>query len=137
MAYRLENVDAAARKFIDVLGIEDMEGPEDLAAVGLRVAISWDTGIEVIAPLPAGGHSEQIRQHIDTHGEGMFGVVYQVEDIDAADRRAAAHDHPSRARLDPFQVKPGWRGRFSYLMESPLTPIAGVEMTLIQMERRE
>lgn len=136
MAYRLENIDVATAKFVDVLGIQDMEGPEDLLAVGLRVAISWETGIEIIAPLASGAHSAHIRQYIDSHGEGLFGVVYQVADLDAADRRAAAHGHPSRARLDPFEVNPGWRKRFSYLMESPLTPVAGVEMTLIQIGPR-
>lgn len=134
MAYRLENLDSAVQNFTDVLGIDDMEGPRDFEEIGLRIAISWKTGIECIAPLASGWASEGIRQHIDTHGEGVSGIVYRVSDLDEADQRAAACGFAPTMRLNPLDVNAKWAERFRYIMESPLPPVAGVDVTLIQID---
>jgi len=53
---------------------------------GLRCAISWDAGIELVAPLP--GRSSFAEKHIAKHGEGLMGVVFAVDDVDEARQRA-------------------------------------------------
>lgn len=61
---------------------------EEAAAFGVRAAFSWDGGIELVSPIPgAGSHLEKI---LDAKGEGLIGVVWAVDDADAA--RAAGED---------------------------------------------
>lgn len=55
---------------------------EEAAEFGVRAAFSWDGGIELIAPLP--GRDSHIEKILDAKGEGIIGVVWAVEDADAA-----------------------------------------------------
>ena len=53
---------------------------EEASAFGVRVLMSWDGGIELVAPLEgAGSHVDAI---LDTKGEGLIGVVWAVADAD-------------------------------------------------------
>jgi methylmalonyl-CoA/ethylmalonyl-CoA epimerase len=53
---------------------------------GLRCAISWDAGIELVAPLR--GRDSFAEKHIARHGEGLMGVVFAVDDVDEGRQRA-------------------------------------------------
>jgi len=134
MLYREENFDAALATFTQTLGITDFETPLDLHEMGLRVSVSWDSGLELIAPLGEGAYAAPMRAHLDAKGEGVFGLVYRVPDLEAAEARATANGHPPRGRIDCFTANPDWRERFSYAMEAPLEPIAGIDVTLIQLD---
>ncbi len=50
--------------------------------MGIDVAISWDAGIELIAPLP--GKDIFLGQLIEQNGEGIQSVVFEVDDADEA-----------------------------------------------------
>ena len=50
--------------------------------MGIDVAISWDAGIELIAPIP--GKDLFLEQLIEQNGEGIQSVVFDVEDADEA-----------------------------------------------------
>ena len=50
--------------------------------MGIDVAISWDAGIELIAPIP--GKDIFLEQLIEQNGEGIQSVVFQVDDADEA-----------------------------------------------------
>ncbi len=50
--------------------------------MGINVAISWDAGIELIAPIP--GKDFFLEQHIEQNGEGIMSVVFDVDDADKA-----------------------------------------------------
>ncbi len=50
--------------------------------MGIYVAISWDAGIELIAPIP--GKDIFLEQHIEQNGEGIMAVVFGVDDADEA-----------------------------------------------------
>lgn len=54
--------------------------------LGLNVAISWDAGIELCAPMP--GCDSFLEQHIEQNGEGIMAVVFSVDDADQARDRA-------------------------------------------------
>jgi hypothetical protein len=104
----------------------------------LRVAVSWDTGLEIISPMASGGYSEQASGFIESRGEGLFGMVWQVPDLGEAEQRATAAGHPpDSARLDCFLANPLWRERFSLALESNLEKVSGVAVTLIQLEPRD
>ena len=50
--------------------------------LGMDVAISWDAGIELCAPIPRKGTF--LEQHIEQNGEGIMAVVFAVPDADEA-----------------------------------------------------
>ncbi len=61
---------------------------EDAEAFGVEVAMAWEAGIELVAPLPE--RPSQVRAFLEKNGEGLMGAVLAVEDVDAS--RAAAEE---------------------------------------------
>jgi hypothetical protein len=137
LIYRPENFDAAVTDFANALGIADFGETIEPPGFGLRVAVSWATGLELIAPLGEEGFSGEAWDFLNTRGEGLFGLVWEVDELEAGEARAAAAGFPRKAeRLDCLLANPVWRARFSVAMEAPLEPIAGVGVTLIRVEPR-
>jgi hypothetical protein len=135
MLYREENFDRAVESFRATLGVTDFDGPIVLDKMGLRIAVSWDTGLELITPHGSGGFADHMRAHLDAKGEGVFGLVYRVPDLDAGEARAIAAGHPRQGdRINCFDANPEWRSRFLLALEAPIAPIAGIEVTLIQLD---
>lgn len=54
----------------------------EAAAFGVRVAMAWDAGIELVSPIP--GVPSPIRTEMERNGEGLKGVVFAVDDADEA-----------------------------------------------------
>lgn len=134
LLYREENFDAAMASFREALGIDDFDEPFFPVDLGLRCTVSWRTGIELIAPHGTEGYAEHMRAHLAEKGEGFFGLVYEVPDLEAGQARAAKAGYEARGRLDCLHANPAWTALFSKAVEAPLTPIAGVDVTLIQLE---
>lgn len=135
LIYPLDRFAAARDDFASALGITDFETLEP-PGFGIRVAISWATGLELIAPLDEpGGFPAQARRIIAEQGEGLFGLVWEVADLAAAEDRArAAVSATAGRRIDCLASHPAWRERFSLALESTLGEIHGVRLTLIQLE---
>ena len=55
---------------------------------GMNVAISWDAGIELCAPMPGREKDSLVSQFLDDHGDGILSVVFGVRDADLAKERA-------------------------------------------------
>lgn len=136
LLYKEENFDVAMANFRDTLSIDDFDEPFFPPDLGLRVTVSWRTGIELIAPYGVEGYSEHMRAHIAQKGEGFFGLVYEVPDLASGEARAAQAGHPPHgARLDCLHANPKWSALFSQAIEAPIASIAGVDVTLIQLDR--
>jgi hypothetical protein len=71
-----ENVDSAAETFAKLLDIE-WEGPFDAEEVGLRCYVSWDAGLELVAPFDK-AKMPDMAAFLGTHGEGIYRVVFGV-----------------------------------------------------------
>jgi hypothetical protein len=57
----------------------------DLPELGVVVLVSWEGGLEIMSPVhETGTHAEQSRQFLAEKGEGVFSVVFNVPDLDAA-----------------------------------------------------
>jgi len=54
----------------------------EAASFGVRVAMAWDAGIELVSPLP--DVQSRIRDDMAQTGEGVKGVVFAVDDADEA-----------------------------------------------------
>jgi hypothetical protein len=60
---------------------------------GISVAISWEAGIELCAPLP--NVDSIIRQFLEQNGEGVMSVVFGVEEIEEAKVQAEGAGIPA------------------------------------------
>jgi catechol 2,3-dioxygenase-like lactoylglutathione lyase family enzyme len=50
------------------------------ALFGISVAVSWEAGIELCAPLP--GRESVVTQFLEENGEGIMSIVFAVEEIE-------------------------------------------------------
>ncbi len=59
---------------------------DDAEKMGIRVALSWDAGIELVAPMP--DRDSFVTNIIEQRGEGLIGVVFALDDVEAAHEAA-------------------------------------------------
>lgn len=108
---RPENLDAYVEKFSQLLGVsfDDSIHAED---AGVRAALSWDSGLEIVAPLREEG---RYWERLQRFGEGCTVLVFGVEDIDeAADRANEMGIETREWRFDPSYP---WLRRFRSFRE--------------------
>tara|TARA_Y100001970_G_scaffold277051_1_gene380677 strand:+ start:274 stop:720 length:447 start_codon:yes stop_codon:yes gene_type:complete len=76
--------EAAKSYFEQLIGAEFAPENTDgeAASFGVRVAMAWDAGIELISPLP--DVPSRIRDDMEITGEGVKGVVFAVDDAENA-----------------------------------------------------
>ncbi|MDG2303727.1 MAG: VOC family protein [Candidatus Binatia bacterium] len=89
----------------------------DAEAYGVRCSISWNAGIELVSPVD--GRDSRIRTFLETNGEGLAGVIFAVEDVDATKQKAEAADIPVLGGLDytQEQIDEHLQGRFTKYKE--------------------
>jgi len=75
---------------------ERMHGPTVPGADDqIDVFLDYDCGIELIAPLGAdSANAADLTKFLDQHGEGIFALVYQVDDLDRSLASAKAEGYP-------------------------------------------
>ncbi|MCH7667427.1 MAG: VOC family protein [Acidobacteria bacterium] len=83
------DIEGSKHFFADLLGATFIDTPlQDTEAFGLRVSMAFDAGIELSSPLE--GVDSALAAMLTERGEGIVGVVFAVEDADAAKTRAEA-----------------------------------------------
>ena len=55
---------------------------DDVVTLGIRAAMSWDAGIELVSPMP--DRESFVREIIEQRGEGLIGVVFAVDNVEEA-----------------------------------------------------
>lgn len=85
---RLENLDA------NIADLEKLTGATltrfERKDMGFVMCISWEAGLEVVAPLEEPTEFNQwLRDWLDTRGEGVISVVFGVRDLDRHKARLA------------------------------------------------
>ena len=135
------DIEAGKRFFEDVLGAEFAPENDDgeAAAFGVRVAMAWEAGVELVAPLP--DVDSAMRRELDANGEGIKGVVFAVDDADssmaAAAERGVGHYYSLDYDQDTIDRK--CEGRFTrykqYFLEVR-APLSGTVLLGEFMERR-
>ena len=69
----------------------NFHGPVEKLDIGVRLYISWTSGLEVVSPVSdTAPWSVHMRSILAQRGEGVIGVVFGVADIDDARRHAQA-----------------------------------------------
>jgi len=124
----VRDIDTAAKRYSELLGISF---PHSVIRddYGVRVKVSWDGGIELISPID---NNSMLAKFIEKRGEGLFGVVFTVSDIEEA--RARADKKGFRVTGD---VDSGLPEGFTVFKEITLHPkdTYGIPTLLLQSER--
>jgi len=82
LAYRnVERQAEAKEQFSALLGLDDWDDLGELDEAGVRVFVSWSSGLELLAPTRA---ESMIEHHLAERGEGLFSLVVGVADLDTA-----------------------------------------------------
>ena len=89
----------------------------EAAAFGVRVAMAWESGIELISPIP--GIESPIQKEMEANGEGIKGIVFAVDDADHAMAQGNELGLSSLYDLnyDQKQIDAKCQGRFSTYKE--------------------
>lgn len=81
---------AAYAERLGSLAGRPLEGPFERTDLGVRIYMSWETGLELLSPIP--DHDSEFTRILTTalaaRGEGVFAVVFGVPDLEEARSRA-------------------------------------------------
>jgi catechol 2,3-dioxygenase-like lactoylglutathione lyase family enzyme len=133
----VKDLEKAKELYAGLLGATfHLGNDEEAAALGLQVAMSWDAGIELVSPLP---NRDSIVKHIlETRGEGIIAVIFNLDDVDQARQAAEERDIAVWHAVDYSQedIDKHLQGRFKKYKEYMLNPMAtgGVGIVLGQIE---
>lgn len=112
-------------------------------ASGVRVAFSWDAGVEIASPIPGSTAPSALglAQHINKHGEGLYAVIFSVDNAEQA--KAKAEEMGIRVvkkvDVDQAEVKRSFHGNFSTFIEYFLHPedTRGTQVVLGQFDTKK
>jgi hypothetical protein len=129
-----ENVDKYVKKLSQLLDIT-FDEPIRNEDAGVIAVLSWDSGLEIMAPLRKEG---RYWERLQRSGEGSTVLIFGVKDIDAAMRRAKEQgvDVDFEVKLNGDEP---WLSRFKHFREARLEafePQFATALTLSQIEPR-
>src|SRR5882762_1683696 len=95
---QLSNQEARVRDLSKMFKAEFL-GPREFPDMGMSICVSWESGLEVVAPLDQNTpQANQLRKRLDERGEGFLAVVFGVPDI------VAAREHVLKLGYTPTDV---------------------------------
>ncbi len=124
----VRDIEMAAKRYSELLDISFWDGGVR-SEYGLRAMISWDGGIELISPID---DNSMMARFIEKKGEGIYGVIFKVKDIEES--RARAKEKGFRVTGD---VDTGLPDGFKVFREININPkdTYGIPTTLVQSAR--
>ena len=84
----VKDLERSKRFYSDLLGATFHEANWTGEPFGIDVAISWDAGIELCAPMSGHEDDSAVSQFLEQNGEGIINVMVGVSDADAAKKSA-------------------------------------------------
>ena len=134
----VKDLDKGIALYSKLLGATFHDQSTPAEPYGLRCAISWDAGIELVAPLR--GRDSFAEKHMAKYGEGLMGVVFAVDDVDEGRQRAEEMGIGVLALIeyDQDQIREYHQDMFKKYREYILNPADtfGVGVILGQIEPR-
>jgi catechol 2,3-dioxygenase-like lactoylglutathione lyase family enzyme len=86
----VHDLEASKAFYRKLLGAEFHEANWTGEAFGIQVAISWNAGIELCAPMPGREADCFLAPMLKSRGEGILNVVFDFDDVDEPYARAKA-----------------------------------------------
>jgi hypothetical protein len=81
----------------------------DRKDMGFTMYLSWEAGLEVVTPMAEPTEFNQaLKDRLETHGEGLLGVVFGVKDLEQHKARLAALGIETGPEMDDHPDSP-WR----------------------------
>jgi hypothetical protein len=106
---RPENLEANVTKLEQLTGAKLTRF--DRHDLGFIMCISWEAGLEVVAPMKQPTDFNQWLNHwLDTRGEGVIGIIFGVQDLDAHAARLKTHGIEAGPLMDDHPASP-WHHR--------------------------
>ena len=134
----VRDMEQAKRQYSELLGATFMDADWTGEPFGITVAIAWDAGIELCAPMPGREQDSAISQFLAHRGEGVMNVFFGVDDGDAAHARASALGYGCVNALDYTQAEIDQHlgGMFARYQEFTLDsgPRCGFTITLARID---
>lgn len=134
----VHDMDEAKRLYSDLLGATFKDVDWTGEPWGIKVAIAWDAGIELCAPLPGRENDSAVSEFLAHRGEGVMNVFFGVDDGEAAMERAKARSFGCVNALDYSQeeIDQHLEGRFVRYQEFTLDSSArcGFAITLARID---
>ena len=85
---REENLDRNV-KMLSALCNVDFGEPAVRGDLGLTIYLSWEAGLEIVAPhTGVTPYNRLLHERLEQRGEGMWGVIFGVDNLEAARERA-------------------------------------------------
>lgn len=103
----LEELSGYVDRLSAVTGVA-FDGPWDKVNLGIRVYISWEAGLEIIAPLEPSeiAFAQKLAEHLRARGSGIYAIVFGVRDISLARRRALDLGYEPSAVIEQLGDEP-------------------------------
>jgi catechol 2,3-dioxygenase-like lactoylglutathione lyase family enzyme len=137
----VRDLDASRRRYSELLGAHFEDAGWTGEPFGISVAIAWDAGIELCAPLPGRESDSAVSAFLERHGEGVMSVFFAVDDVETATRQAEAHGAGRAHALDytEQEIDAHLGGHFRRYTESFLDTFAelGVGISLAAIEPKQ
>ena len=132
----VKDLDSATSFYSQLLSAIFYDASAGAESFGVRAAISWDSGIELVAPIP--GRDSFIARLIEKRGEGLQGVVFAVDDVEEAKAKAEKMGIGVIQTIEfkGEQLKKLFGGRFTKFKEYILNPTntGGIQVVLGQFD---
>lgn len=136
----VHDLEKAKQQYSDLLGATFVDADWTGEPFGINVAIAWDAGIELCAPMPGRESDSAVSPFLAHRGEGIMSVFFGVDDGDAAKERAAAHGYGCVNGLDYTQdeIDAHLGGLFSRYQEFTLDSAArcGFAVTIARIDEK-
>ena len=123
VAIAVHDIQSAVKLYAELTGHRFLRaGPAVTDSSGLSVAASWEAGMEIVSPIPGRDEApaHALRRFLETRGEGIFAVIMEVDDLDAADKLGAEKGFSVAQRImfTDEQLKAELGGKFTRFEET-------------------
>lgn len=109
LVYHLESLKKNVAMLEQVSGVK-LES-FDNGALGFRMYLSWEAGMEVMAPLSGRTEFNQpLHEHLEKCGEGVYAVVFGMRDLETARARLEKLGYGVGPKMDEDETST-WDGR--------------------------
>jgi len=134
----VRDIDRAVRFYSELLGATFHDASAGAERFGIKAALSWDAGIELVAPLP--GRESFIARSIEESGEGLRQVIFAVDDVDEVRLKAEEMGVgvEQTIELTQDQLREYFQDRFGKFKEYVLNPAdtCGAQIVVGQFDRK-
>lgn len=112
-------------KSLSLLCDIDFGEPAVREDLGLTIYLSWESGLEVVAPhANLTPYNKLLHERLNTRGEGMWGIVFGVENLEDARERASSLGYTPSPVVGESPFSP-WASKVTSVRESRATEILG------------